>query len=247
MRYLFLSFALLASAAATAQIDISKIMAGQGMKMEDDKSPFVPNSFVGSFRMEMHMYRNGVEEKHSPTNMRYWSSTDMTLYQMVVPEGRKGQDMKVLTDLKGKWQYMLVSDEKGRSTAMKSRKQAVTMEVQGDAQAPEITVTSETRTIDGHVCTKVVAKSTEGTWTGWVAGDLKSPFTDMAQSIGKDNARLTKGSTGIQGMPLEYEFVSAVGGEKFVGYLKDLQVGAPDAALFSLEGYEVMEMPAFSR
>ena len=130
---------------------------------------------------------------------------------------------------------------------MKSIRKGIPWEKEAGAKAPDITVTNETRTIEGRVCTKVVAKCTQGTWTGWVAGDLKSPFTDMAQSIGKDNARLTKGSTGIQGMPLEYEFVSAVGGEKFVGYLKDLQVGAPDAALFSLDGYEVMEMPAFSR
>lgn len=247
MRYVFLSIALVASAATSAQIDISKIMAGQGMKMEDDKSPFVPNSFVGSFRMEMHMYRNGVEEKHSPTNMRYWSSTDMTLYQMVVPEGGKGQDMKVLTDLKGKWQYMLVSDEKGRRTAMKSRKQAVTMEGRTDAQMPEITVTNETRTIDGHVCTKVVARSTEGTWTGWVAKDVQAPFEDMARSIKQGGNRMAQVHNEVGGMPLEYEFLNAAGDEKLQCFFKDLKVGAPDAALFSLEGYQVTEMPSFSR
>jgi hypothetical protein len=207
---------------------------------------FVQNNFIGSFRMELHLFKNGKEEKSSPTTMLYWSGEDMTLYQLVMA-GQKAQDMKVLVDLKGQLQYMLMTDEQGGRTAMKSIRKAIPSEKEAGAKAPDITVTNETRTIEGRVCTKVVAKSTEGTWTGWVAGDLKSPFADMARSIGKDNERMTKGGRGIQGMPLEYEFVSAVGGEKFVGYIKDLKVGTPDPALFSLDGYEVKEMPAFSR
>lgn len=246
MRNVFLSLALVASAAASAQIDLSKIMAGQGMKMEDDNSPFVPNSFVGSFRMEMHMYRNGIEEKHSPTNMRYWSSTDMTLHQMVMPE-RKGQDMKVLTDLKGKWQYMLMTDDKGRRTAMKSRKKTMVMEERAQAPLPKVTVTGETREIEGHLCTKIVAISPEGTWTGWVAGDLKAPFEDMARNMRKESERMMKGANGIEGMPLEFEFVNAKGDEKLVCNFRELQMGAPDAGLFSLEGYEVTEMPGFGQ
>ncbi len=46
MRTLLLSVALLASLFATAQIDLSKIMAGQGVKVEDDKIADV--SFQGS-------------------------------------------------------------------------------------------------------------------------------------------------------------------------------------------------------
>ena len=63
---------------ATAQTELEKMiqerMAGSGMKVEDDTTPFVPNEFIGSFRMEMHMFKGTTEAEHSPTNMRYWST-----------------------------------------------------------------------------------------------------------------------------------------------------------------------------
>ena len=42
----------------------------------------------------------------------------MTLIKTEMPE-QKDQDMRMMTDLKGKWQYMLMTDDKGGKTAMK--------------------------------------------------------------------------------------------------------------------------------
>ena len=105
------------AATSTAQFDINSILQqqGAGMRMEDDNDPFVPNTFIGSFRMEMHMFDSVAERKESPMNLRYWSSPDMMLVQMATP-GQGGRDMKVMTDLKGKWQYMLMTDAEGNIT-----------------------------------------------------------------------------------------------------------------------------------
>ncbi len=270
MRTLLTAALLLALFTATAQVDINKIMQGRGQQqagggqgsgggagtgsgngraqMQDDNDPFVPNEFIGSFRMEMHHYKGTTEEKGSPSNLRYWSTADQTLVKMELPEA-KGQDMRTLTDLKGKWQYMLMDDGNGSRTAMKSRKKKVVMaEPAGTHKEPSIVVTTETRTIEGHTCTKMIVTSAEGTWTGWVAKDVKAPFGDMSRNVQqRGNESTMRAMHGMQGMPLEFEWVPADGSGRMVCFIHDLVVGKVDMSLFSLEGYQVVEMPGFGR
>ena len=229
-----------------------------GMKVEDDNDPFVPNTFIGNFRMEMHMFKDPgsgwVEEKHSPTNMRYWSSEDMTLMKTELrtePGSSPGHDMRMLTDLKGKWQYILMTDEEGKKTAMKSHKKKVTMKEEADTvkkKEPVITVTKETKSIEGHTCTKVIVKSDDGSWTGWVAKDIKTPFEDMTRNMKQRGSdQLVQNYKGVEGFPLEYEWIDAKGNDRIVCYTKELKEGAVDASLFSLDGYEVLEMPSYGQ
>jgi Domain of unknown function (DUF4412) len=251
MRSLITPTAVLLALATTAQVDVSKMlqerMGGGGVITEDDKFPFVPNEFIGSFRMEMHMYEGEQEQKNSPTNMRYWSSAEKTVNKMEMPDG-KGQDMRIMTDLKEKWQYTLMTDDKGRKTAMKSRKKKFTVKEEPGAKDPEITVTTETKTIDGHMCTKTIVKSEDGTWTGWVAKDIKAPFADMARSVGhRGNDKMMRSHKGMNGFPLEFEWVDANGKDRMVCYVKELTTGAVEESVFSLDGYEVMEMPSFGQ
>jgi hypothetical protein len=236
---------------STAQTDVAKMlqerMGGGGVIMEEDKSPFVPNEFIGSFRMEMHMFEGEQEQKNSPTNMRYWSSAEKTMNKMEMPDG-KGQDMRIMTDLKDKWQYTLMTDEDGKKTAMKSKKKKITVKEEPGTKEPEITATTETKTIDGHVCTKTIVKSEDGVWTGWVAKDIKAPFADMARSVGhRGNDKMMRSHKGMQGFPLEFEWVDAKGTDRMVCYVKELNVGPVDAGVFSLDGYEVMELPSFGQ
>lgn len=266
MRTSITLFSLLSVLVASAQVDINKMIqdrmkqqdGGQpgstgtpgGTTMQDDNDPFVPNEFSGSFRMEMHHYKNGEEAKHSPTNMLYWSTSDMTLMRNAAAE-QQGQEMKILTDLKGKWTYTLMTDKKGKKTAMKSRKQKVTTatDARGNKKPPVITKTKETRVIEGRTCTKVIAVSEDGTWTGWMADDLKSPFLDMARNVGgsKQGGDEMSAAQDIDGMVLEFEWVTTDGVSRTTAFVRDLVVGKVDGSTFSLDGYEVMEMPSFGR
>lgn len=247
---------------AHAQVDINKMiqerMAKQGsagqpgggdVKVEDDNDPFVPNTFLGSFRMEMHHYDGQTEKKNSPNNMRYWSAADMTSNQMILPESG-GQEMRMLTDLKGKWQYVLMTDKKGKKTAMKSRKKKVSMSDAGDRSAakPKIEVTNETKVIEGHTCTKTIVTTEEGVWTGWVAKDLRGPFQEMLRNMRQgSDAQMVKGYDDVLGFPLEYEWVASKGTDRMVCHIRELKVGPVDASAFSLDGYEVTEMPSFGQ
>jgi hypothetical protein len=245
----------------SAQVDINKMiqerMAKQGqqvaqpgqpggMKIEDDNDPFVPNSFIGSYRMEMHMFEKDVEKKDSPMNLRYYGNAEMMLMKNDMM-ARDGREMTMLTDLKGKWQYVLMTDEKGKKTAMKSHKKKVIMDKkEAEDKRPEIAVTNETKTIDGYACTKVIVKSEDGIWTGWVAKGVKGPFADMARNIEQHGgAASLKLDEGVDGFPMEYEWVDAKSGDRIVCYTRDLKIGEVDPSIFSLDGYEVMEMPSF--
>lgn len=214
------------------------------VKVEDDNDPFTPNEFVGSFRMEMHSFVKDVETKESPTNMRFWSSPDMTLMALS-PEGAKGADIKMLTDLKGKWSYILMTDDKGNKTAMKSPKKKITFNTDdSEKDNGKFTVTKETKMIEGHLCTKVIGTTEDGTWTGWVAKDLAIQFGDVANSMSRSAMQKKKQDwQGLQGFPLEFESVDKKGKEKMVVYVKDLQIGEVDPSVFSIAGYKVMEIP----
>jgi hypothetical protein len=217
-----------------------------GMKIEDDNDPFVPNSFIGSYRTEMHVFEKDVEKKDSPMNLSYYSNAEMMLMKNDMM-ARDGREMTMLTDLKGKWQYVLMTDEKGKKTAMKSHKKTVvTDKKEAEDKRPEITVTNETKTIDGYACTKVIVKSEDGTWTGWVAKGIKGPFADVARNMElRGGAASLKFDEGVDGFPMEYEWVDTKSSDRIVGYTRNLKVGEVDPSVFSLDGYEVMEMPSF--
>lgn len=216
------------------------------VKVEDDNDPFIPNQFTGSFRMEMHQYKNGKEEKGSPVNMQYWSSPEMTLVEMA-PDGKKQGTVRMLTDLKGKWNYMLMTDEKGEKTGMKSRKKKITVSGADEEDNTKFTVTNETKVIEGHTCNKVIGTNDDGTWTAWIAKDIDVPFTDMSRSLAGNNARGKKAtypaSKELHGFPLEMESLSADGKDRTVIHVRELKLGPVDPKVFSIEGYQMMEMP----
>ncbi len=214
---------------------------GEGVTLVDDNDPYVPNTFTGSFRMETHLFRNGVEEKQSPMTLRYWSSTDKVLTEATTPGNPV---MRMLVDLKGKWQYMLMPEGQGARMAMKMRKKKVVLTAKDDAQdRPKVEVSNETRVIAGHSCKKVVARSADGVWTGWVASDLPAPFADLQRVAGAGEPRLARRMDQVKGFPLEFEWVDAQAAERMTCTLHDVVIGTVDNSVFSLDSVQVIELP----
>lgn len=205
-----------------------------------------PAPFTGSFRMETHLFKGAVEQKHSPVNLKVWSLPERVLYETVMPN--QTHQMRMMADLRGNFIYTLMDNGQGGRTAMKMPRPDARIKAQEEKGAKAgITVTKETKVIDGHTCTKVIATSTEGVWTGWVATDLPNAFVGLAKSMsGATTQQNQHARADVQGFPLEFEWVAAKGDERTVGYIKDLVVGKVDDALFDLSGYQVMEMPAFN-
>lgn len=203
------------------------------------------NSFTGSFRMEVHTFKNNKEDKHSPVNMRIWSREGMLLYELVMPD--QPQQMRMLTDLRTNFVYTLIDNGQGGRTAMKMKRPELGSLVDDKkSEKPQITVTKETRMIEGHNCTKVIVTSKEGTWTAWVATGLRSAFLDMARAMDGQAAQQNRfARTDVEGFPLEYDWVPASGDERVVCNVKELVVGKVDEKLFDLNGYQMIEMPSF--
>ena len=248
MRTILLLIALSALLATQAQVNLGSMMpsgSGAGMTVEDDTDPFVPNTFIGSYRMESHIYKKDVEEKNSPVTMRYWATAERTLIKTKLPD-QQGDEMRMLTDLKGKWQYMLLTDSKGKRTAIKTKKKKITMKEDTDRVEPKVTMTGETKVIDGHTCQQMIVENVEGTWTGWVAKDMPAPFGDMMRNVKTGDLGMNKRMSEMQGFPLEFEWADANGKDRLVCYMKDVVVGTVDESVFSLDGYEVTEMPSMS-
>jgi len=203
------------------------------------------DAFVGSFRMELHTYKKDKEDKHSPVNIRFWGRTDMILYELLMPI--QAQQMRMLTDLRGNWSYTLIDNGQGSRTAMKMKRPELAADSDAKGEQPKITVTKETKVIEGHTCTKVIATSKEGTWTAWVATGLRNAFLDMARGMDGQAAQQNRyARTDVEGFPLEYEWVPAQGDERVVCFIKDLVVGKVDETLFDLSGYQMMELPSFA-
>lgn len=229
---------------STAQVDLNAILrqtGEQGIAVQEDNAPFVPNLFIGSFTLEMHLFRGAQEEPHSPLFTSITNSRDKTLLTTRHPGSV--MDTRVLTDLKDKWQYILVDDGQGAKTAMKMRRLMVDagqgLQLAGDAR-----MTDETKVIDGHMCRKMTSRNEEGTWTGWLAGDLEIPFAEVMRGLqGQGPNDRSQEIAGVHGFPLEYEWVSADGSERIVCHIRNLKQGAPDEGVFSLEDHQVIEVP----
>jgi hypothetical protein len=204
-----------------------------------------PSTFTGSFRMELHTFKKDKEDKHSPVNIRFWGRADMILYELMMPG--QAQQMRMLTDLRGNWSYTLIDNGQGSRTAMKMKRPELAADSDAKGEQPKITVTKETKVIEGHTCTKVIATSKEGTWTAWVATGLRNAFLDMARGMDGQAAQQNRyARTDVEGFPLEYEWVPAQGDERVVCFIKDLVVGKVDETLFDLSGYQMMELPSFA-
>lgn len=235
----------ISSAISVAQIDIGSMMQQHmngDVKIVEDTDPFVPNEFTGSFTMELHSFEGGIEKQESPINIHITTGTEKSLIRM---ENTKiPNEFRLLMDNKEKYQYMLLTDQNGKKIAFKNKKMKFVMSDSATTKTPDFKVTKETKTIDGHVCTKVIGKSEDGTWTGWVAKDIDVPLSDMMRNA-RDPAsqEMAKKMMGINGFPLEFEWVDAKDPKRMVGNIRNLKLGPVDESAFSIADYEVMEMP----
>ncbi|MBL7944453.1 MAG: DUF4412 domain-containing protein [Flavobacteriales bacterium] len=240
----FATAALLLSTPSIAQVDLNAILQqqGGGMQLVPDTDPFTPNSFIGSFTMEMHLFENGKEQQHSPVNTTIHSSAEK-----IAIEGRSSaakETMRMIIDQKEKWQYVLMDDGAGTRMAMKTRKMKVVDDTPDAHIAGDVQMTDETKTIDGHVCKKMIAKDEEGTWVGWMAQDIDVPFHSFMNNVANTGGDIHDDAlVGVHGFPLEYEWTSTDGKERVQCTIRELKQGTVDEKAFSLEGYQVMEIP----
>ena len=220
-------------------------MQQQGITTEPNNDPFEPLVLTGSFRMEMHMFEGGTKGEQM-VHGRYALKEDMVSVEMKLVD--QPEPMRMLFDLRGKWNYVMMSDGDKR-TAMKMRMMKMTKA--GATMEPEKTTFERTdarKTIDGHGCRKYIGSSSQGTWEAWVAEGLKLDVVKaMRQISGDKGLDQWEGLKDVGGTALEVTWIKKETGEKMIATLHEVKTGQVDEALFSLEGYTVMEMPNIPR
>ncbi|MBK6541199.1 MAG: DUF4412 domain-containing protein [Flavobacteriales bacterium] len=236
------------SSASSAQ-DYEQLMRAhmqpQGITMEPNNDPYEPLDFTGSFRMEIEIFKNGAT-KGEQLSARYALKDDKMSVEMKM--GEQPEPMRMLYDLRGKWNYVMVSDGEKR-TAMKMRMMKMTKA--GATAEPEKSTFERTdamKTIEGHGCRKYLGSNSKGNWEAWVAEDVKLDVAKaMRQISGDKDLDQWQGLKDIGGMALEMVWTKKDASEKMNITVHDLQMGSVDEALFSLDGYSVMEMPSMPR
>ena len=234
------------SSAQDLQQLMQQAMQKQGggqVRVEENNDPYEPLGFTGSCRMEMHSFKNGKEEKDSPMNMQLAFTDDRMAMHPIIP--KEDGDMRTVFDLKNKVMYTLMTDDRGERTGLKTKMMKVNVdEAAGEEEQGEVVRTDETKLIDGHTCRKYTYRDEEGHGEAWVAEDVDF---DLFRAFG----RMTTGNQPqawqdmpYRGLALETTWQDHAGSERVVMYVRDLQEGSVDEALFSTAGYAIQDMTA---
>ncbi len=246
--------ALLVPYFAAAQIDLNKMMLQKqpgsdqkgSVQVQEDESPYVPNSFVGSYRMEMHIFKKGVEDKHSPMNIRYAFQKDMTAMNIENMD-EKARTMRMLYDLPNKWQYMLMDDGKGKKSAIKQKMKKIKMDTdkKNGADEMKISMTDEYKDIDGHKCRKITGENAEGKGEWWVAQDVDIDMMQVMSIVeARGRAHDEYARFGGKGLPMEMNWEKTDGSDRITMSTKEIVIGKADPGFFDLSGYQVTDMTA---
>lgn len=244
--------ALLASTVHAQSLQDLMNAAGGGQNkvtIEEDKTPYKPLGFTGSYRWEIHSYKNGTPEKDSPMHM-LMAFDDA--HMAMEPQAPKGQEqMRMVFDLKNKFTYTLMTDKKGERSGIKMKSMRINVQDEGaetDAQA-KVTRTNETKTIEGHTCRKYTYSNEDGNGEAWIAEDVQfNAFEALGHMVGGKASKWQQAP--YQGMVMESTWTSKDGKEKVEMFTRDLVIGKVDAARFSTDGYNVQDMsnlPMFGR
>jgi hypothetical protein len=226
---------------------MKKAMEQQGgqnkVTVEENKDPFTPLTFTGSYRMEVHSYKSGKEEKDSPMNLVMAFKPDG---MAMVPNTGTKEETRMVFDLKGKMMYTLITDDQGQRTGVKMKMMKVNVEgaADGTTDDTKVTRTNETKVIEGRTCRKYTYSDKEGSGEAWLAEDLKwDMMAVMKQMMGGKGAEGWQKS-GMDGLMMENTWTSADGKEKVVMYTRDIVQGKVNEALFSTAGYQIQDMSA---
>jgi len=227
--------------------------AGAGQpSIVENTDPFVPLDFTGTFRMEMHSFKNGKAEKDSPATVRMSLTNDRMAMAPKTSSGK--EEMRMFFDLKNKHSYTLMTDNKGNRSGFKTKMMKFNAGTDGsdtksDSEAKMVR-TGESKVIDGHSCQKYTYTSAEGSGEAWIAENIKFDIMKTFAQMSGSAATYDWQKVPYSGLMMENTWTTADGKERVEMYIRDLQVGKVDEAMFSTEGYNLQDMsnmPSFGR
>lgn len=193
-----------------------------------------------SFNMQM----SKASDKEAMTMKVYTNKTKMLIQPQIT--GYKG-NMSILIDQSAKKQYMLMNNE-GQKMAMIINYVDQVEKMNAVGTVPKITRTGETKTIDGYQCEKVIAETEESKSTMWITKDLGLQYGDLYKIIASGNNGPQSQNANLpamkemNGFPIEMEVTNKKKSETAIIRIKNISKEPINAAIFSTEGYQMMDM-----
>lgn len=249
MRTLLLScllFSTFAIEQTREELEALKQLLGSRMPViEQDNSPFVPNTFIGSFVFDL-VTTNAEGSILEHVRTHFASSVDMIYIKQeeVVPEPG---EITMLYDLRNKYEYMLGEEKNGIKKASKFRMKRLVLKAEEEMEVeeeelPTFTRTTETKLIEGQICTKMIAESSQGDMTGWFTESIVPPLLDLFNTREQmPMADSDNGGRSSIGFPMEFVLVDPETNTTTIGSAHKLTVGNAPAFYFSLDGYEIQD------
>jgi hypothetical protein len=195
--------------------------------------------FTGSFSITL----TGDKVKE-PVEMNYYVKPSMIAMEM--PSMKEKGFVKTIIN-KDAHDITTCMDNKGNKMAMRQKMSDKDYGPKSD-ESVKITKTGETKTIDGYKCEKVIVESDQATSECWMTTDVKVSMQDIMGAMASRNAKqyqqkMPQGYDKLEGVSIETATTNKKSGEKSNVKVHDIKIGKVDDAMFSIEGYQMMEMP----
>lgn len=108
----------------------------------------------------------------------------------------------------------------------------------------KVTPTDETKVISGYTCKKTILSSKEMTSDVWTTDELEYESSDVFRSLQSYNNKkndFVEKHAGVSGFPILIEATGKKASESMVMTITDIREGQVNEALFSTEGYQVVD------
>ena len=153
--------------------------------------------------------------------------------------------MKILVDSENNKQYMLM-EANGKKMAMSVDPFNPSKEIE-KTKEPKITVTNETKTIDGFKCNKIIAETDNHISDVWLTQEAGLSYPDLYKIMNSSKGASGAGNvmpalSDVKGFPIEIVSKDKKKDETVTMNIRNISRDKLDASYFSLDGYQVTDL-----
>jgi len=199
--------------------------------------------FHGSFTIEMREFKKGKERKDSPYRTRYHLEKDRFAIEPNLDEG----EIIMIYDRNEK-EITTKTMKDGEKSATISPMINISFGMDRNSDADEggsVKATGREKTIEGYTCQEYRIEQDGDVTLAWLAPDLSIDLRNVADMVNIKNvqgAQTSGAAYGLEGTMLEAHTEEKGGKITRDFYLKNISPGAVPDEVFSLEGFEVMDL-----
>lgn len=199
--------------------------------------------FLGSFTIETREFKKGKERKDSPYRTRYHLEEDRFAIEPNLDES----EIIMIYDREEK-EITTKTMQDGEKSATISPMINISLGMDRKSDEDEgvsVKATGREKTIEGYLCQEYRIEHDGDVTLAWLAPDLNIDLrnvTDMVKIKNVQGAQTSGAAYGLEGTMIEAHSEEKGGKITRDFYIKDISPGDAPDKIFSLEGFEVMDL-----